>query len=175
MSAKSSFYNVYDIKNNEEHVLWAQCSFQNHHQTFHDRCPEKIGPLPKKSDHWFHSDMSRKYGTGPDLHTTAYIFHGYCSYLVHLMTWVGAWTQLVIGFLCSFLPEASFGLQVLSSLASVGLCVRVCVCINHELVRMITHRSFKLGSPNLDQRCKTPWFRSLLFLGMIDIDLQGQI
>ena len=54
-------------------------------------------------------------------------------------------------------------------------CVCVCVCINHELVRTITHRPFKLGSPNLDQRCKTPWFGSLLFLGMIDLDLQGQI
>ena len=53
MSVKSSFYNEYDIKNNEKHVLWAQRSFQNHHQTFHDRCPEKIGPFPKKSDHWF--------------------------------------------------------------------------------------------------------------------------
>ena len=42
MSVKSSFYNEYDIKNNEKHVLWAQRSFQNHHQTFHDRCPEKI-------------------------------------------------------------------------------------------------------------------------------------
>ena len=73
------------------------------------------------------------------------------------------------------LPETSFGLRVLSSPASVGMCVRVCVCINHELVRLITHRSFKLGSPNLDQRCKTSWFRSLLFLGMIDLDLQGQI
>ena len=50
-----------------------------------------------------------------------------------------------------------------------------CVCSNHELVRTITHRPFKLGSPNLDQRCKTPWFGSLLFLGMIDLDLQGQI
>ena len=50
-----------------------------------------------------------------------------------------------------------------------------CVCVNHELVRTITHRLFKLGSPCLDQRCKTPWFRSLLFLGMIDLDLQGQI
>ena len=39
-----------------------------------------------------------------------------------------------------------------------------CVCFNHELVRTITHRSFKLGSPNLDQRCKTPWCRSLSFL-----------
>ena len=61
MSVKSSFYNEYDIKNNEKHVLWAQCSFQNHHQTFHDRCPEKIRPLLKKSD------KSRKYGTGPNL------------------------------------------------------------------------------------------------------------
>ena len=72
-----------------------------------------------------------------------------------------------------FLPEASFGLRVLSSPASVGLCVRVCV--NHELVRTITHRPFKLGSPNLDQICKTPWFRSLWCLGMINFDLQGQI
>ena len=63
------------------------------------------------------------------------------------------------------------------------VCVSVCVCvnhkivrmINHKIVRMITHRSFKLGSPNLDQRCKTPWFRSLFFWGMINLDLQGQI
>ena len=53
MSIKSSFYDEYDIKNNEKHVLWAQRSFQNHHQTFRDRCPEKIGPLRKISDHRF--------------------------------------------------------------------------------------------------------------------------
>ena len=47
------FYNEYDIKNSEKHVSWTQRSLQNHHQTFHDRCPAKIGPLPKKSDHWF--------------------------------------------------------------------------------------------------------------------------
>ena len=56
-----------------------------------------------------------------------------------------------------------------------SVCVCVCVCINYELVRSITHHPVKLGSPNLDQRCKTPWFGSLLFLGMIDLDLQGQI
>ena len=50
MSVKSSFYNEYDIKNNEKPVFWAQRSFQNRHQTFYDRCPEKIGPLPKKSE-----------------------------------------------------------------------------------------------------------------------------
>ena len=33
----------------------------------------------------------------------------------------------------------------------------------------------KLGSPNLDQRCKTPWLRSLLFWCAINLDLEGQI
>ena len=76
-----------------------------------------------------------------------------------------------------FLPEASFGLRVLSLPASVCVCVcvSVCMCVNHEFVRAITHHLFKLGSPNLDQRCKRPWLRSLLFLGVIDLDLQGQI
>ena len=32
-----------------------------------------------------------------------------------------------------------------------------------ELVRAITPHPFKLGPPNLDQRCKIPWLRSLLF------------
>ena len=73
----------------------------------------------------------------------------------------------------NFLPEASFGLRVLSLPASVCVCVRPCV--NHELVRVITHHPFQLGSPNLDQRCKRPWLRSLLFCGTIDRDLQGQI
>ena len=56
-------------------------------------------------------------------------------------------------------------------------CLRVCVClsVNHELVRTITSQPFKLGSPNFTQICKRPWLRSLLFLGVIDLDLQGQI
>ena len=67
-----------------------------------------------------------------------------------------------------FLPEASFGLQVLSLPASVRPSIT-------KFVHAITHYRFKLGSPNLDQRCKRPWLRSLLFCGMIDCDLQGQI
>ena len=76
-----------------------------------------------------------------------------------------------------FLPEASFGLRVLSSPLSVYLsvCVCMCVCINHLLVRTITHQPFKLKSPNLKHRCKTPWLRCLLFWGVIDLELQGQI
>ena len=57
----------------------------------------------------------------------------------------------------------------------VSVCVSVCVCINHLLVRTITHQPFMLESPNLDERRKTPWLRCLLFLGVIDLDLQGQI
>ena len=55
------------------------------------------------------------------------------------------------------------------------ICQCVCVCINHLLVRSITHQPFKLESPNLKHRCKTPWLRSLLFWGVIDLELQGQI
>ena len=44
-----------------------------------------------------------------------------------------------------------------------------------ELVRAITHHPFMLGPPNLDQRCKIPWLRTLLFWGANDLDLQGQI
>ena len=51
-----------------------------------------------------------------------------------------------------FLPEASFGILVLSLPASV--------C---PLVREITCCPFKLESSYLDQKCKTLWLRSLLF------------
>ena len=63
-----------------------------------------------------------------------------------------------------------------SGIVAACICVCVCVCpfgslsvpcpcVNHELVCVITRDLFKLGSPNLDQRCKTPWLRSLLFWG----------
>ena len=59
--------------------------------------------------------------------------------------------------------------------ACVCVCVCVCLSVNHQLVRAITHQPFKLESPNLDQRWKRPWLRSLLFCGTIDLELQGQI
>ena len=59
--------------------------------------------------------------------------------------------------------------------ACVCVCVCVCLSVNHQLVRAVTHQPFKLESPNLDQRCKRPWLRPLLFFGMIDLELQGQI
>ena len=39
----------------------------------------------------------------------------------------------------------------------VCVCLSVCLCVNHLLVRAITRDPFKLGSPNLDRRCKRPW------------------
>ena len=68
----------------------------------------------------------------------------------------------------TFLPGASFGLRVLSLPACMSLSV------NHQLVRAVT-QPFKLEPPNLDQRCKRPWLKSLLFYGTIDIELEGQI
>ena len=52
--------------------------------------------------------------------------------------------SIVRHFTNYFLPEASFGLRVLSLPASV--CVRVCLFVNHLLVRAITRDLFKLGS-----------------------------
>ena len=57
-------------------------------------------------------------------------------------------------------------------------CVCVCVCLSvcqSLVVRAITRDLFKLGSPNLVQGRKRPWLRSLLFCGLIDLDLEGQI
>ena len=52
-----------------------------------------------------------------------------------------------------FLPGASFGFLVFRCLR---LCVSVCLpvlYVNHLVFRAITRNLFKLGSPNLDQRC----------------------
>ena len=43
------------------------------------------------------------------------------------------------------------------------MCVCLRVSINHELVRTIIHQPFKLGSPNLDQRCRRPWNSLVLY------------
>ena len=54
--------------------------------------------------------------------------------------------------------------HLLSGLVNACVCVTVCVCINHLLVRAITRDQFKLGSPNLDQRCKRP--QCFVFFGV---------
>ena len=74
-----------------------------------------------------------------------------------------------LAILCVFTRGQFWPLGVVD--AWVCLCVCVRLCVNHKLVRAITHHPFQLGSPNLDQRCKRPWLRSLLFSGTIDRDL----
>ena len=82
------------------------------------------------------------------------------------------YTYFCLDCFCYPRPVLAFGYCRCLRL-SVCVCVRPCV--NHELVRAITHDPYQLGSPNLDRKCKRPWLRSLLFLGVIDLDLQGQI
>ena len=62
---------------------------------------------------------------------------------------------------CQFWPS---GIVITCICVYMCVCVRLCVCVSiPELVSAITHHHhlFKLALPNLDQRCKTPWFRSL--------------
>ena len=39
------------------------------------------------------------------------------------------------------------------------VCLSVCVSFNDELYSAITCHPFKLESPNVHQKCKTPWFK----------------
>ena len=55
-----------------------------------------------------------------------------------------------------------------SSPASV--CVCVCPWVSLKLVHTITCDLFNIGSPNLNQRCKTPWLGSLLFWEAINLE-----
>ena len=53
----------------------------------------------------------------------------------------------------------------------------VCLSIHpfvNKLFHAITHHPFKLGSPNLGQRCRTTIFRSPLFGGVIEFKFQGR-
>ena len=87
--------------------------------------------------------------------------------------WVKAW---IINHMNRFYPRPVMAFGYCRCLRlSVCVCVCVCVSVNHQFVRTITCHPLKLQSPNLDQKCKRPWLRSLLFLGFIDLDLQGQI
>ena len=61
---------------------------------------------------------------------------------------VALWMEIKEFSTIHILPKASFDLQVLLMPASI------CQCVDHLFVRAITRDQFKLGSSNLDQRCK---------------------
>ena len=70
----------------------------------------------------------------------------------------------------------SFKWQIVWKLIiEINLSVCVCVSVNHELVRAINFHLFKLETPNLDQKCKTPWLKYRLFWQLLDLYLQGEI
>ena len=92
----------------------------------------------------------------------------HCNIISH---WLGAYTKWSLTY---FYPRPVLAFGYCRCLR-LSVCPSVRVCGNHLLVRAITRHPFKLGSPNLDHRCKRPWLRSLLFWGVIDLDLQGQI
>ena len=80
-------------------------------------------------------------------------FHGTWNQIFHVWKCEFGRDQLFQAFQrdseIAFLPEASFGLRVLS--LPVSVCLSVCVSVNPELVRAITHHVFMLEPPNLDK------------------------
>ena len=90
----------------------------------------------------------------------------YAAY-VHLhmnicMTKRGSIMCVCVHWMIILLPEASFCLQ---HCCCLHLCVCVCVCVCMWVPR----------SPNLDQGCKTPHLRSLLFWVLNDVDFYGAV
>ena len=67
----------------------------------------------------------------------------------------------------------NLGQLILTFNAKFNLKVRIYP--HFELIRTITHYSFKIRSQNLDHRCIIAWLNSLLLWVAIDLDLQGQI
>ena len=69
------------------------------------------------------------------------------------------WKYIYCFYLQCLLPEASFGLRVLS----LPACVRVSVI--HELVCAITRHKFELKSPNLDKKMQNILLKVPIVLG----------
>ena len=61
-----------------------------------------------------------------------------------------------------------------------GYCHHLCLCVCLSVcqllaVRAITHHPFKLGSPNLDQKLQNISLKVPIVLGLIQLNLTGQI
>ena len=98
------------------------------------------------------------------------------SLLTHICITQPQWVNsLILGDVAIILIIYFSNSFYLRAVLAFGYCrclrqsVLPCVCINHLLVGTITRDSLKLGSPNLDQRCKSPWLRSLFFSGQLTL------
>ena len=115
---------------------------------------------------------------------------GYCRCLrLCVSVSVPAWQSLACP--CDNLGPDKFGLKVQNTLAKVPIVfggqstvifkvkfdfkIKFDPILSFKFFNAIIHYPFKLRSPNLDQRCKTTWLRSLLFLtgGMIRRPFHG--
>ena len=76
-------------------MLWAQRSFQNHYQTFPDRFPEKNRTSPENIGPLVDSDMSGKYGTGPDLHICSDQLGAENASYIDLSSWYDIWFAII--------------------------------------------------------------------------------
>ena len=121
------------------------------------------------------NDLSRKCIWNSQLQNSDIFTHGRCwppgIVVACLCLSVGTRGPKHLGF-WSWGQFWSSDIQDIIVVTCVCVCVNqlslpafVCVCVNHLLVRTITGDLFKLGSSNLDQICKTPWLRTLLFWG----------
>ena len=117
----------------------------------------KLNPLFREGGHWLciirHNHQALLHSNDDEINICLTYSAAISFYLIQQC--VGYWIYVGIW---KFLPEASFGLWVLSLHASVPQSVRPSVT---KFVSAITHHPFQLGSPNLDQICKRPWLRSL--------------
>ena len=105
------------------------------------------------------------------------VFFDLClNKLLSKQSW-GWWFEMPSGSLWHHCNEVNYPRPVLAFwyCRCLRVCLCVCLSVNHQLVRAVTHQPFELESPNLDQIYKRPWLRSLLFFGMVDLEFQGQI
>ena len=79
--------------------------------------------------------------------------------------------------LCSFLPEASFGLWVYCRCLRLCVCVCECscVCASNRACPCDNVHLFKLESPNSDQKSKTTFFAIFNAWGLINLYLKVNI
>ena len=79
------------------------------------------------------------------------------------------WQCLPLSYVLRFVTRGQFWPSgIVVACVCLSVCPSVRVCGKHLLVRAITHHLFKLGSLNLDHKCKRPWLGSLLFWGVGD-------
>ena len=87
----------------------------------------------------------------------------FCNTVYKTCTSLNWWFKLKF-YISSFLFGSIFtrGQFWPSGIVVAWVCVCVCLSVNHQLVRTVTHQPFKLEPPN---GCKRPWLRFLLFFG----------